>query len=92
MLIFQGTLRELHTFRTQQSKLIIKTSNNGEAVQLLALNQPQMEDDHFLLSYKDKSEIPKINKLLVERGIEVYHLEATQHNLEQLFIDLTTRK
>jgi hypothetical protein len=45
--------------------------------------------DRLNVSTKAPDDVVKINKLLVDRGFEVFHLALTQPSLEDTFLGLT---
>jgi lantibiotic transport system ATP-binding protein len=89
--LFQGTLLELQQMKNKESQLQVATNNNDAALKLL---QPQFKverhNGHLILPFTSREETARINRKLMESGLEVYHLHAQQTNLEQLFIDLTS--
>ena len=91
-LLFQGTLPELQHMKTKQSSLEIETNNNNKAVEILQEQYGVHEQhDKVLIPYKDKQQAADINKLLVGNGLDVYLLQPQHGDLEQLFIDITSR-
>jgi len=89
--LFQGTLSELQLMKAKESQLQVITSNNDTALRVL---QPQFkverQNGHIVLPFNNREETALVNRILVQEGLDVYHLHAQQTNLEQLFIDLTT--
>ncbi|MBC7904966.1 MAG: ATP-binding cassette domain-containing protein [Gemmatimonadaceae bacterium] len=91
-MLFQGTLKELFFLQKLQTKLQIRTSDNDAAMAFLSEYPLQKDADMLVMPFVEQEEIAQINRLLVNRGLDVYLLRPTEHNLEQLFIDLTTNK
>jgi ABC-type multidrug transport system ATPase subunit len=89
-LLFQGTLPELQHLKQKQSFVEIETSNNNAAFDLLKTFDAEWKDGSIVIPFKDKRETAKINRLLMQNGIDVNQLYARQNDLEQLFIDITT--
>ena len=90
-MLFQGTLPELQQMKTKQTALEIETSNNGMAIEILQQEfAVQQQHDKILIPYKDKYQAATINKLLIQKGVDVYLLQPQQSDLEQLFIDITS--
>jgi len=46
-------------------------------------------DDLLSVSTKAPDDAVRINKLLVDRGLDVFHLAALQRSLEDIFLSLT---
>jgi archaellum component FlaD/FlaE len=47
---------------------------------------------HLVLPYINKLQSASINRMLVEKGIDVYRMQPQQNDLEQLFMDITSDK
>jgi ABC-type multidrug transport system ATPase subunit len=91
-LLFQGTLPELHSFQAKGSKLLINTSDNELAVQLLKAYHPERVEDKIAVSYADQDQAAAIQKILNDNNLAIYLLYVKGNDLEQLFIDLTSAK
>lgn len=89
-MLFQGRLQELHTLQQKDARLFINTSNNEEACALLQAYQPERSGDTISLAFTDLAEVAAINRKLTSNNLEVYLLHPKAHDLEQLFINLTT--
>ena len=46
-------------------------------------------DDLLSVSTKAPDDAVRVNKLLVDRGLEVFHLARSQRSLEDIFLSLT---
>lgn len=89
-LLFQGTLSELQS--KQQTLLAVGVKQVDSAIEVLAKTGWTVErgvDDLLSVSTKAPDDAVKINKLLVDRGLEVFHLALTQRSLEDIFLGLT---
>lgn len=89
-MLFQGSLPELHQFQKTGARLLVKTSNNDMACQLLKAYQPEMVDETVSIAYSNSSQIAAVNRTLTHHDLDVYLLQPKESNLEQLFIDLTS--
>ncbi len=89
-MLFQGTLPELHAFQQKGSRLLIDTSDNVRAMQLLQEYGPEREGQGFSVSLHDQKHIAAIQRKLIQNNLDVYLLQPKGNDLEQLFIDLTT--
>lgn len=90
-LIFQGTLPELNQLQKKQAKLLVHTSDDQAAMQILKAFNPEHLGPNFSVSYQNEQEIATMGKALYEKQLDVYLLHPQQNNLEQLFMDLTTQ-
>jgi lantibiotic transport system ATP-binding protein len=89
-MLFQGTLQELQSLRQKDGKLLIKTSDNQTASQMLHAYQPEISGDIIALNFSSENDIASIGKTLIQNNIDVFLLQPRENNLEQLFINLTT--
>ena len=90
--LFQGTLCELQGLKSKQSFLQIETADNEKAISLLQEEYTiERVNGHILLPYQNKPETAYINKKLMLNNIDVYCLQPQQQDLEQLFIDITSK-
>jgi ABC-2 type transport system ATP-binding protein len=89
-IVFQGTLDELKR-RQQQSLSVILETNDLERTREV-LSQDGVEADYqngrCILPALPKERIARINRQLVERGVDVYELSVVKNDLEKIFIDL----
>jgi ABC-2 type transport system ATP-binding protein len=91
-LLFQGTLPELHSFQENGSKLLINTSDNEVALQVLQAYNPERVEDKISVSYVDQNQAAVIQRTLHQNNLDIYLLYPKGNDLEQLFIDLTSAK
>ena len=89
-MLFQGELPELHVFQQKGSRLLIDTSDNDTAMQLLQEYDPERDGQGFSVSLHDQKHIAAIQRKLIQNNLDVYLLQPKGNDLEQLFIDLTT--
>jgi ABC-2 type transport system ATP-binding protein len=89
-LLFQGTLSELQS--KQQTQLTVGVKQVTEATQFLentGWSVQRCVDDLLKVSTKAPDDAVRINKLLVDRGMDVFHLAVSQRSLEDIFLSLT---
>ena len=91
-MLFQGSLPELHLFQQKGSRLLIKTSDNDAAFELLHEHHPERLQDLLSVPFTDVNQVAAINRTLTQQNLDVYLLHPKENNLEQLFIDLTSTK
>lgn len=90
-MLFQGTLTELQQMKSRKTSLEIETNDNTTAAQLLQSFSLKSVNGKLVLPFENKSQTAAINKLLVQNGVEVYALHSQQDDLEQLFLDITSK-
>ncbi len=90
-MLFQGTLTELQQMKSRQTALEIETNDNNAAAQLLQSFSLKSVNGKLVLPFENKAQTAAINKLLVQNGVEVYALHSQQDDLEQLFLDITSK-
>ena len=89
-LLFQGALVELQS--KQQMRLIVGVKQVHEATEFLVNTGWSVQrcvDDLLSVSTKAPDDAMRINKLLVDRGVDVFHLAVSQQSLENIFLNLT---
>lgn len=91
-MLFQGTIPELYQFQKKGSKLLINTSDNKLAMQLLQEQQPEKGEGGFFVPYRDQAQVASIHRTLAQNKLDVYLLQPKENDLEQLFIDLTSQQ
>lgn len=91
-LLFQGEVSELRNLNKPALK--IETNNNGFSAQLLSqkgIDILREDNGSIYLNYQDKTDIAQINALLVTNDIDVYGIGAESKDLENLFLDITSK-
>jgi ABC-type multidrug transport system ATPase subunit len=89
-LLFQGTLAELQS--KQQTQLTVGVKQLDAAREFLVnsgWNVQGSVDDLLNVSTKAPDDAVRINKLLVDGGLDVFHLAVSQRSLEDIFLSLT---
>jgi ABC-2 type transport system ATP-binding protein len=85
---FQGSLEELRNHQSIQSNVCLITSDNIKAMSVLHNLKTELLNDKISVTLNDVATIAGINRLLVDRGIDVYHLSEQKKDLENLFMTL----
>jgi lantibiotic transport system ATP-binding protein len=89
-LLFQGTLAELQARR--RGHLVVGVKQTEQATRCLAAAGwgAQRRDDGLLaVSAATPEDAARINGLLVNQGLEVFHIALAQASLEDIFLTLT---
>ena len=88
-LLFQGTLAELQ--EKQQTELSVGVSQPDEAVKCLVSAGWSAERRNGLLtvSAAGAEDAVKVNRLLMDHRLDVFHLSLSQRSLEDIFLTLT---
>lgn len=92
-LLFQGTLAELQAQR--QEHLTIGVTQPDQATRCLTAAgwDVQRRDDGLLTAAATtRDDAARINSLLINQHIEVFHIAMTQASLEDIFLSLTNGK
>jgi lantibiotic transport system ATP-binding protein len=90
-LLFQGPLTELQT--KQQTQLIAGVKQIDAAIECLTKNgwNVQLSDEGMLsITASSADDAAKVNKLLVDHRLDVFHIALAQPSLEDIFLTLTT--
>ena len=69
--------------------IVLKTSDNLKASELLGITQSNIIDDYLVLGNKSKDEVARIIKNLVN-VVDIYRVEKRKESLEKLFIQETS--
>ena len=91
-MVFQGGLQNLQQLKHKQSFLELETTDNDIALQLLKDFGAERLNGHLVLPFTNKLQSASINRMLIEKGIDVYRMQPQQNDLEQLFLDITSDK
>lgn len=89
-LLFQGTLAELQA--KQQTELTVGVKQLDQAIECLELAgwAVQRRADNFLaVAARSSEDAARINSLLVDQSLDVFHLALAQASLEDIFLTLT---
>ena len=91
-LLFQGTINDLHNL--SKSAVKIETDDQEKTIQILTnagLEIVHQDLATVSVSFINKEEMGKINTLLVQNGITVYTIGKERKDLENLFLDITSK-
>jgi len=90
-MIFQGPLGELQQMKTRQTSIEIQTNDNAKAASLLSqFGKADQQPSKIIIPFESNDQTAKVNRLLVENGLDVYAIHPQQNDLEQLFLDITS--
>jgi ABC-2 type transport system ATP-binding protein len=89
-LLFQGPLADLQS--KQQTELMLGVTQPDEAINCLvnAGWNVQRREELLSVSTKGPEDAVKINRLLVDHRLDVFHLALSQRSLEDIFLTLTS--
>lgn len=91
-LLFQGTIGALQDLSKPAVK--IETDNQAKAISVLKNEGIDIIHTNELtvsVAYTDKVAMGKINTLLVNNGVSVYSISKERKDLENLFLDITSK-
>lgn len=91
-LLFQGTMGALQDLSKPAIK--IETDNQAKAISLLkneGIETTHTDELTISVAYTDKVAMGKINTLLVNNGVSVYSISKERKDLENLFLDITSK-
>jgi ABC-2 type transport system ATP-binding protein len=91
-MLFQGTLQELHLFQQNKAKLLIDTSDNNSAMQILKDYNPQVSEEILSVPFTDMQQVAEVGRTIISNNLDLYLLQPKKQELEQLFIDLTSNQ
>lgn len=91
-MVFQGTKNEL--LSQVEREIILKVNNGEKAISVLqgTFSASQNEPDKISVKINDDLEFNLLLKTMIGNGIEIYDIESQSANLEQIFINLISKK
>jgi lantibiotic transport system ATP-binding protein len=89
-MVFQGTLDELKQKQQQSLSVVLETSDQEKTAKILRDNNIDAiyEDMKFSMPPVSRELIARINRQLVDSGVEVFEIGIVKNDLENIFIDL----
>jgi ABC-2 type transport system ATP-binding protein len=81
----------LHTLMEGEVSVEVRAQNlRPEVIQGLAqwAQNVRTDDDHLSFSLKREADLPRVNRYLVENGVEVFALRPQRLSLEDMFIQI----
>lgn len=91
-LMFQGTLEELKRRQQESVSVIFNTSDNQRAQELLMAAGVETFRDSEVggvrMAALTAENIAKLNRYLVEQGVDVYGIQHIKNDLEAIFMEL----
>lgn len=86
-MLFEGTLNELLETQKKASWVVLNTSNNSKAIELLKQTyKPYMQDEKVYINAYTDDEIAKIIHALVQENLDVYEVLRSKTDLESIFM------
>ena len=91
-LLFQGSMQELQRLQANKALITVEVSDAKKAAALLAeFPVQQVNGTQFSVSFESRERTAELNKALVQQGIDVYQVSVAQHDLENLFVQITNQ-
>ena len=91
-MLFQGTLDELRQRRHTAATVALGTSDNARALSILVEEVPEARllDGKITMPGLPNEQLARINRRLVEQGIDVHTLGALECDLETIFMEMVS--
>jgi len=91
-MVFQGTKNQL--LSQVEREIILKVNNGEKAISILqkTFSASQNEPNKISVKINDDPEFNLLLKTMIGNGIEIYDIESQSANLEQIFINLISKK
>jgi ABC-2 type transport system ATP-binding protein len=91
-LLFQGSMLELQRLQANKAMITVEVNDAKKAASLLnGFPVQQVNGTQFSVSFESRERTAQLNKVLVEQGIDVYQVSVAQHDLENLFVQITNQ-
>ena len=88
-LLFQGPLAELQNRQQTYLRVGVKQLEQAITCLLSAGWEATASDQMLNVVTKNPNDAVEVNRMLIERGLEVFHLEIIKASLEDIFLTLT---
>ncbi|MFN0292207.1 ABC transporter ATP-binding protein [Pedobacter helvus] len=91
-MLFQGTINELQDLSKPSIK--IEVDDQAAAANILSSNGAEIineKEGNIHITYTGKADMGKLNTLLVQNGVTVYSISTDRKDLENLFLDITSK-
>jgi ABC-2 type transport system ATP-binding protein len=91
-LLFQGTLEQLRTKGYDAGRVTLDTSDNVRTLQFLSGEFPEarMEGGCIAMPRLSNERLARMNRQLVDQGIDVHRLVAGESDLETIFMNMVS--
>ncbi len=91
-LLFQGTIGDLHDLSKPAVKIEIDDVESAKNILSQAGAEIVTQDEHSIsVAFKSKEDMGHLNSLLVKHGTTVFSLSKERKDLENLFLDITSK-
>lgn len=93
-MVFQGTMSELKRKQQQVLSVGVGTNDDEAALKIMAQHVPtaRMIDGRIVMPAMSNEQIARINRLLVESGLDVHEIRAVSNDLETIFMGLVEER
>ena len=91
-MLFQGTIGDLHNL--SKATIKIETNNSQKASEILINNNINLlhsEKNTLTVEFENKEKMGELNTILVNNGLTVYSISKANKDLENLFLDITSK-
>jgi len=91
-MLFQGTISDLHNL--SKATIIIETNDTKKASEILINNNINLlhsEKNTLTVEFENKEKMGELNTILVNNGLTVYSISKANKDLENLFLDITSK-
>jgi ABC-2 type transport system ATP-binding protein len=91
-MLFQGTISDLHDL--SKATIKIETNDAKKASEILINNNINLlhsEKNTLTVEFENKEKMGELNTILVNNGLTVYSISKANKDLENLFLDITSK-
>ena len=91
-MLFQGTIGDLHDL--SKATIKIETNDTKKASEILINNNINLlhsEKNTLTVEFENKEKMGELNTILVNNGLTVYSISKANKDLENLFLDITSK-
>ena len=89
-LVFQGTMEDLKQKQQKTTSSFLCTNDDAEALKLIAdeVVEARSADGRIVMPAMSNHDIARLNRRLVERGLDVHEIGVVRSDLESIFLEL----
>lgn len=91
-LLFQDSLERLQQFRLKQAVINFEVNDTVRATEILKnkTDIKAVNGRKISIGFKDKTTTALLNKILINEGIDVSEIHIQYHDLEKMFVEITS--
>jgi len=92
--LFQDSLQQLKSLQSKHAVVEFEVNNSALAVDATKgiFNVQTINGSKLKIDFESKERTAELNALLVKAGVQVSQVQLQNHDLEKMFVEITTAK